>query len=338
MTASNEADSSFSWPHADRTGAYRNRFLLSDRHNLCYAAVDKAACTTMKWWLAEMEGIRDDVVEYLSRDKDPKGVHHAYGGVAPHLVPRSFGQIRAVFASGRYFCFSVVRNPYTRLFSAWSDKILEGRNDAIRHALGNSRLYAEAPLSLREAQESLEKFLVHLHETPGMLHANRHWMPQFFLLRPDLLSYNLITRLEAPDDLRIALAGKIGREYIDPFMRERAKNSSQISYHPEFLSATAARLIRELYADDFARFGYDPDSIPPGKGELDVAKIKKQLVRLARQRIGYAYRRLARLEREKRDLRYSASKAFQLFVSSLKEKFRVPLERLLYSVSRRLRK
>ena len=325
-------------PHANRAGAYRNRFLLSARHNLCYAAVDKAACTTMKWWLAEMEGIRDDVVEYLSRDKGSRSVHHAYGIVAPHLVPRSFGQIKAVFASGRYFCFSVVRNPYTRLFSAWSDKILKGRNDSTRHALGNSRLYAEAPLSLREARESLENFLVYLHETPGMLHANRHWMPQFFLLRPDLLSYNLITRLEAPDDLRTALAEKIGRGYIDPFMRERAKNSSQISYHPDFLSDTAARLIRELYADDFDWFGYDPDSIPPGKGELDVAKTEQQLVILARQRIGYAYRRLARLEQEKRELRDSAYKAFQLFVSSLKEKFRVPLEQLLYSVSRRLQK
>ena len=338
MIANHEGGGSFSWPHADRTGAYRNRFLLSDRHNLCYAAVDKAACTTMKWWLVDMEGIRDDVMEYLSRVKDPKTVHNAYGIVAPHLVPRSFGQIKAVFASGRYFCFSVVRNPYTRLFSAWSDKILQGRNDAIRYSLDNSRVYAGAPFSLREAQASLENFLVYLHETPGMLYANRHWMPQFFLLRPDLLSYSLIARLEAPDDLRAALAEKIGQEYIDPFMRERAKNSSQISYHPDFLSDTAARLIRELYADDFTWFGYDPGSIPPGKGELDVEKTRQQLVILARQRIGYAYRRLARLEQEKRELRVSASKAFQLLVSSLKEKFRVPLERLLYSASRRLKK
>ena len=337
MTESNERGSSFSWPHADRTGAYRNRFLLSDRHNLCYAAVDKAACTTMKWWLAEIEGIQDDIEEYLSKGKDSKGVHNAYGFVAPHLVPRSFGQIKAVFASGRYFCFSVVRNPYTRLFSAWSDKILKGRNDAVRHSLGDSRVYAGVPLSLREAQESLESFLVYLHETPGMLHANRHWMPQFFLLRPDLLSYSLITRLEAPDELRTALAENIGQGYIDPFMRERAKNSSQISYHPDFLSDTAVRLIKELYADDFTWFGYDPGSIPPGKGELDVAKTEQQLVILARQRIGYAYRRLARLEQEKRELRGSAYKTFQLFVSSLKEKFRVPLERLLYSVSRRLK-
>ena len=162
--------------HADRTEAYRNRFLLSHSHKICYAAVDKAACTTFKWWMADIEGIKDEVAAYLVRHKGTpkaaKGVHHAYGAVAPHLMPRSFAQIRAVFESGSYFCFAVVRNPFTRIFSAWSDKILKGRHDNTRYALSDAELFSQAPSSLEDVRRYFEDFVTYLHDRPGMVQDN----------------------------------------------------------------------------------------------------------------------------------------------------------------------
>lgn len=329
-------------PDAERTNAYRNRFLLSRRHNLCYAAVDKAACTTIKWWMAEVEGMREEVAAYLASRKGRlsavKGVHHAYGYVAPHLAPRSFAQIRAVFESGRYFCFSVVRNPYARVFSAWSDKILKGRHDITRFAVSDAVLFCDAPLTVEDVRLSFEAFVGALHDSPGMIRANRHWIPQFLLLRPDLLRYDRIAPLENPEELKAALRGVLGESYKDPLARGEEKNTSKISYHPDFITDKAASRLQRLYADDFRWFGYDPLQLPPGKSELDSSAVEEILASLLRQRISYSYSRLARLEQERRALHGNPIKAFRLFLRSLAGLLRLPAERARYAVLSRLKK
>lgn len=292
--------------------------------------------------MADVEGIKDDVSAYLRRHKgtprSAKGVHHAYRAVAPHLVPCSFPQVRAVFESGGYFCFAVVRNPFTRIFSAWSDKIVKGRHDNTRHSLADPNIYCRVIANLEDARASFEAFVACLHDTPGMFRSNRHWMPQFLLLRPDLLRYDCITQLENPHALQAALAGILGADFKDPLQGERPKNTSPLSYHPDFITPKAAEYIRALYADDFACFGYDAAVLPPGKQALDPRAVEKTLATVMRQRLQYSYRRLARLELEKRELLDSPARSFVFFLCACRVFFRKPLERMRYAILRLFKK
>lgn len=319
-------------PNPHRTEAWKNRFILSKKHRLCYAAVDKAACTTLKWWMAEIEGAKEGVLVFLEQNKGrpaaSKGIHGAYGVVAPQLVLRSFGQVRAAFSSGGYFCFAVVRNPYSRVFSVWSDKVLKGRHDHTRLNLAAGDIHRQSPTTTDEVRASFESFVSYLHDVPGLLLANRHWIPQYYLLRPDLLPYDCIAKLEQPDELKRSLAGILGEAYVDPLRAGDAKNTSLLRYHPDFLTPKAREIIRTIYAEDFSRFGYDPFVLPSGKGALVPGEVETILLRQLKARTRYAYRRLALLEEEKMSLERNPVKAFATLLHSLFTPLRNIMDRI----------
>jgi glycosyltransferase involved in cell wall biosynthesis len=83
-----------------------------------------------------------------------------------------------------------------------------------------------------------------------------HWTPQVNLLRPDLINYSKLVKIENAKELSQALAERLGGHIPDPFASRRT-NESLIPYLPVFVTQRSAELIRSLYAEDFETFGYD---------------------------------------------------------------------------------
>lgn len=260
---------------------------LSERYKLLYVATPKAACTSLKWWFAALEGYSKALSEFKdSGESDPDLViHDSFHKVAPHVAGLMPEQLAPALVSTGYFRFAVVRNPYHRIFSAWQSKLL--LREPIQSQPYLAYDFFRYPLRTAEdIQSSFEAFLEHLafKESPEFL--DLHWTPQVDLLRPDLISYTKLSQIENVGELSEALMEHLGPHVLNPFTSRRA-NESLLSYSRDFMTERSVELIKVLYAQDFDTFGYE--SSPPASkkqystAELNIALHAVHLIRARHQ-------------------------------------------------------
>jgi hypothetical protein len=264
--------------------------VISPRCRLLYVATPKVACTGIKWWMAMLEGRSEAVAAFPdSLESSPElVVHDALPRVAPDLTGLGPEALTGPLTDHRWLRFAVVRNPFRRIFSAWQSKLLL-QEPLQSEPYADLPFYARAISSAEDVREAFEGFLAHLaeHEAPSTF-ADPHWTPQVALLRPDLIHYDLIGRIEAPTDLETLLKARLGPGVPSPFA-ERPINESLIPWSPDLLTARAVRLILELYAEDFAAFGYSA-TLPSSQraassAELEVALRAVSLIRGRHRRL-----------------------------------------------------
>lgn len=261
---------------------------VSDEKKLFYVATPKVACTSLKWWFAELEGVAQAINQMkISSETDPELViHDTLLSAAPQLLVRSPERLEQI-KSDEYFSFALVRNPYKRVFSAWQSKILLREPLQVEPYEGQS--FVEYPIKhMTDVTGAFECFLEYLyaHERHGF--KDCHWTPQFTLLQPELFPYTVVSKIEDTATLNEALRGHLAGAYVNPFTTARA-NESLIPYLPEFISPRSKELIEFLYAKDFEVFEYSTD-IPPAKEgfsqeQLTVALKGIELLRGRHQRI-----------------------------------------------------
>lgn len=244
---------------------------LSTRHKLLYVATPKVACTSLKWWFAALEG-------YAQALRGPNGsletdpdlvIHDTFHKVAPDVTPLQSDTLAGVLASEDYFKFSVVRNPYKRIFSAWQSKILLREPFQIRAYQGHD--FVHHPIHhMGDISVAFEKFLEHLAVNESPVFWDLHWTPQVELLRPDLINYSIVAKIEDTDALSRALLTRLGPGIEDPFKSKRS-NESLIPYLSELVSVRSCQLIRSIYARDFEAFGYEVDA-PSSSAKFSAAQ------------------------------------------------------------------
>lgn len=169
-------------------------------------------------------------------------------------------------AEYQFFCF--VRNPYARLRSAWQNKFAYGHSQGYsrsirRRELPRLRRFARVAALPGGADGSaipFETFLAYVESQPAG-RRDHHWDDQVDVLLMDDIRYERCFRMEGEfvpgmrqifD--RIGLTGPA----MDRILGTQ-KNASPKSEPPVYDAALAARVHR-LYARDFERFGYDPES------------------------------------------------------------------------------
>lgn len=238
----------------------RNAFHAAE-YRLTYVATPKAACTTFKWWMASLLGISREAEAYAPSDESTPelGIHDALPALAPSSLSPSADAFLATIATSGHFSFAIVRNPYARLFSAWQSKIL--LREPLQTAPYHERAFFHSPItSIEEIAEAFEKFLEHLRTFESPHYWDVHWTPQFKLLRPDLVPYTRIGKLENLGAIHEALTTHLGPGVPLPSSSRRT-NESLIPFSRKLLSERAVEIIQELYAQDFTQFGYPID--PP---------------------------------------------------------------------------
>ncbi|WP_236189920.1 glycoside hydrolase family 99-like domain-containing protein [Pseudomonas pharyngis] len=289
------------WPPSDEAAVFnylRWSGYRSEQHKLFYVSTPKVACTSLKWWFASLVGCSKALSEITdSAESNPDQIVHEMHRVAPHVTGLAPAELREALTSDSYFRFAVVRNPYKRIFSAWQSKLLLQEPQQVGPYL--QRDFYHQPL--RDANDialAFEGFLEHLASQEAPTYWDQHWTPQVMLLRPDLISYSVLTKIEEAPRLSKALAEHLGEFIPDPFADRRA-NESLIPYLPEFVTERSASLIRTLYAEDFAVLGYDTEP-PKAKetfthDELMLALRAIKLIRGRHQSLGERSARIVAL-------------------------------------------
>ncbi|MGO4566522.1 glycoside hydrolase family 99-like domain-containing protein [Rhizobium sp. 2YAF20] len=279
----------------------RGESYLSRRHRLLYVSTPKAACTTLKWWFASLEGYAQSIHEATdSNQSDPElAIHDLSLRMAPHVTGLGLEDLKEPLVSEQYFRFAVVRNPYKRVFSAWQSKLLL-REPLQAAPYADSAFFHYPVNNASDITEAFEAFLEHLAANEAPSFWDHHWTPQFNILRPDLIDYSVIAKIEQPSELSAPIMKWIGQYATDPFGVRRA-NESLIPYLPEFLTDRSAELVARLYSADFDSFGYDRkppvghDSFSPEQMHLALQAIA--LIRARHHQLGERDARIATLSK-----------------------------------------
>ncbi len=249
----------------------RNTF-HAEEYKLTYVATPKAACTTFKWWMASLLGVSREAAEYAaSEESSPELViHDALPALASASLPTNPLAMLATLATPGHFSFAIVRNPYTRLFSAWQSKIL--LREPLQVPPYFEKAFLHAPIdSTPDIADAFEQFLEHLLESEAPHFWDVHWTPQYDLLRPDLVPYTQVAKLESLGKLHQALTAHLGPSIPLPSSVRRT-NESLIPFSRELLSERAIEIVRQLYARDFAGFDY-PVEPPKLRSDLTAERV-----------------------------------------------------------------
>jgi hypothetical protein len=220
-----------------------------------FFAVPKAACTTMKALLHRMNG--DPPLTYdLGEVETRRGmfVHQRRNVPLPSLHDLDDPTQEKVLTSPDFFRFAIVRNPYTRLISAWRSKV------ALCEP-GFEYVYRDVRGSLPQSHNDLISFPEFLDyvERSDPAAYDPHWMLQTDHLFHDALQFSFLGKMENLGDALARFQLHLGnREQVG------VDNSNQAAYREAVtLSGDQAHRIYKIYQNDFEKLGYGRADIPP---------------------------------------------------------------------------
>ncbi|NRG18540.1 sulfotransferase family 2 domain-containing protein [Rhizobiales bacterium] len=212
---------------------------ISASKNILYMETPKVCCSTIKKYLQIIETNGDYSLL-------PDNVHDKVN--SPLKSPSEIElPISRLFSGDEFLRFSFVRNPFTRVLSAYLDKIVQNQWERHRHlpALGFNR----------GANVGFREFLERIHAQPP-LERDIHFMSQYDILRPDRVKYHFLGNFE-----------KFSHDYShlqDLISATATIRDSSINWHAtnasnrigEYYGEIETTLVRTIYINDFIYFGY----------------------------------------------------------------------------------
>lgn len=225
---------------------FLNHTYISLRHAYMYAAVGKAANSTVKHHLYELEyaGTRFKTKSLHDRQSSPL--------LSPFQLPDDL--MEQVFTSPKYFRFSMVRNPYTRILSCYLDRIVPA----------NSAPYRQLMLVMGRPAGELITFAEFVRAICAQkpFNQNNHWRLQVAEICQAQVRYDFVGKQETfAQDMTHIWSKVAGNRPAPDFAAENKAPSitSAEKRLEEFYTPELVDLVRSAYGADFKAFGYSTE-------------------------------------------------------------------------------
>ncbi|RYG65441.1 hypothetical protein EON80_17330 [bacterium] len=236
-------------------------FLRSPKKDVFFIYVDKVACTYLKHSLfqqmwGDLHGVNPEIFMAGWEHHD---FLHAFAGEVMTVDGRD-----ALSVPGAKF-ITFCRNPYDRLLSAFTDKVLAPRPlerahfEWVRREVlfqgarrGKYRNYVNV---FNEGVPFSEFVDFIAHQDVGKLDV--HWTPQHLINLADIVPSTVIRLERFDEEFPKAWEEAIGAK--TPTITRPEQNKSKRAFAPAIDQATAD-MIYEIYKTDFELFGYARDS------------------------------------------------------------------------------
>lgn len=211
------------------------RMAVSRRHGYVYVRIPKAANSTISKTLA-LYTWPERAHWFASRDAI--WAKRRFGRFGWRTTPETL--------LADYFTFSFFRNPYSRLLSAFLQKMPKLKYQGM----------ARAAQVKQVDEEGFRSFVAWLES--GGLDANIHWAPQTSICPLPVASLDFVGHVENLDEDLAALVGRLfpGQCYDQPATRQRDRQHAVHKLQTYYDEALAQRVCA-LYRRDFEELGYD---------------------------------------------------------------------------------
>jgi hypothetical protein len=228
---------------------------VSPKHRYMFQETPKAACTSIKRMLVEIEGCKfEENAKPYQRETTRNMLVHQRRYVHMRTLLDMPAAARDNILSGKdnWFTFAVVRNPYSRIVSTFENKVRLGepRYRALEARYGGRSKFPDAVAAFR-------RFVADVVRESVQRADDVHFRPQSELLLLGLIPYTMIFKLEFVAEMVTALQRVVALKSPDKqVVLERDNSGNRVPWRNYYDQATAA-VVRQAYATDFASFGYD---------------------------------------------------------------------------------
>ncbi|NOS87276.1 MAG: sulfotransferase family protein [Methylococcaceae bacterium] len=225
---------------------------VGKRYPFIYVAAPKAACSTIKGMLYALENLA-----IPTRMLGLPDVHFRVATGIASLTNYPDADCATLLQDPRYTRFAVVRNPYSRVASAWANKI---NQKAPAYLLLQQHISEWAGLPAT-TPPPFKRFIEWLVNTQSPQLCDLHWRPMAQLLMPNLVDYHFIVRTEAlANTLQPVLSAlHINTPAADLLHTHTTNESLPIDWQALYDEETAS-WVQQFYAEDFTRYAYATDS------------------------------------------------------------------------------
>jgi hypothetical protein len=243
-------------PEAERSFArhVETRTVVLPELRIVFLPIPKGGSTSVLWLLSELAGTEPEIFlnSTLPEVSPSLTVHDmSLWPEGYRLTDYERDERRQVLEDSGWFRFSVVRNPATRLWSAWQSKIFL-REPRFVEEFGEEPWFPRLPEEPLEIVEDFRRFVKAL---PGGDVEDVHWAIQHDLAKQ--LPLDHVGRIERLDETFALLSEHVGRNLGSATRRE---NRVALPL-PSFAYDDKARtILLARYAEDFEHYGYDADT------------------------------------------------------------------------------
>jgi len=236
---------------------YKN-FIYNAEHGFIFAYVPKVACTNWKSLLRYMAGHDNWLDNRLAHDKQNGGLHYIdlNGPEAALLQDTSIRK------------YAMVRDPYSRVLSAYLNKIESNLPVTPEPVLGEdhfSKVTREIDRYRREVlgagefpKVTFEVFLHWLHNAAQVrdgkahLRADEHWAPQNVLLLQPEVTFDILGRFENLQEDALRILRAMGCDQDFPTQKDVKFAPTQATGKmKKYYTPVCYALASEIYCDDF---------------------------------------------------------------------------------------
>jgi hypothetical protein len=219
----------------------------SPKFKYIYVATPKVACSSIKYMLqtAELDRIEHNHLEKYRINEFGYSdfLMNIHDSTKWNLLqPNDTTDIKQFYATSRSaFCF--VRNPYTRVLSAFLDKI--AANEYRRKVYLGSGY--SSPITLRSFLEFVDS------QDPAQM--DDHWRPQLRHLTSFNIEYTQIGCLERFETDLVTIISSVAPSILE-FRRDVREHDTSAAEKISLIDQPCMELIRKIYREDFEGLGY----------------------------------------------------------------------------------
>jgi hypothetical protein len=241
----------------------RSHSVVLPRQRVLFLPMPKAACTSVLWTLADLAGLGPDAFSgsTLPEPSASLTVHDMNAWAPEHRLSEYDGEERRrILHDDGWLRFTVVRDPWRRLWSGWLSKVLLREPRFVA-------LYGEQPWFPRLPEtpgDILDDFRLFVDVVGAGEAEDVHWAVQHDL--SVRLPFNHVGRAERLGETLGLLYAHTGVPRPASIVPRR--NISPLPLPPHGYDDWSADVVRRRYAADFAAFGYD-DAAPTGGAPAD---------------------------------------------------------------------
>ncbi len=244
----------------DVTWRLRQSTFVSIPHRYMYFEVLKAASTQIIGFLRTVENA-PPIKLFLDGQRETRRyqfIHGRQNVPLPSLADLPDRVQREVLESRDFLRITVVRNPYTRLASAWTNKIFLCEPQGIAVYL---QIRGSLPGFNKKCPISFEEFVCYLESKCDLSTCDPHWRRQVDHTFFSALNFSCVARVEQLQDSLRAFAKHLGLS--KPLISDSKNESLRVtttSYSEEL-----AQRVYSLYRSDFEVLGYDHTNWQTGR-------------------------------------------------------------------------
>ena len=264
----------------------------------------------MRLLLAQANGTyRPERIEYLDGPtiSVEQSVHNMFINGLEHMELMSASEQSVMKSSPEWWRVAAVRNPYSRLYSAWENRVLLRAPSPVLPEAWSLCSDIERDGCI-DIGASYRRFVEVLAHRPDVFGIDSHFKSQamHFDLTPLQLTH--LIRLDQPGAL-VGFAEELGQRVGKILSPTRLNEGLGLTYR-DVTDAKTGALIDDIFGDDFSRFGFDCEVFADDLPDVVATLRESQAIRYARG-LTVRLEQLSRLARYRNSSRHLVAYALR---------------------------